>query len=312
MAETKSAHTHATNEKKCNVCGSSAHDVLFPEHVAQIHRIVKCRDCGLIYANPQSYDKIDGKVSMDQIDNAEGLEAEEETYDDFIRGLQNYINKQMIQLKDNRKCLNVLKQHNFSGRLLEIGAFTGHFIKEAERYGWQVDGIEPWTDAVKYAKDNLNLQIIPRPFEVVELPAHSYDAICSFHVIEHVYDPESFLLRILKFLNKDGVVVIETPCYDSLMFKILRHRERSMRCNGHLFFFTKASLLALFEKCGFRMIHFERVGRTLSLARLLVNVDIVAGRKKPLFSKLNDRLNLEKFTFTINLRDMLRMYCVPR
>lgn len=312
MAETKPAHKHGMKESNCNVCGSSAYDVLFPEHVAQLHRIVKCRNCGLIYANPQSCEKIDGKVSLDQIENQKGLEAEDETYDEFVRGLQNYINKQSIQAKDNRKCLKVLKQLNFSGRLLEIGAFTGHFIKEAQRYGWKVDGIEPWTHAVRYARVKLNLQMIPKPFEVVELPAHYYDAICSFHVIEHVYDPAKFLVRILKLLKKDGVVVIETPCYDSLMFKIFRHRERSMRCSGHLFFFTKASLLALFEKCGFRMIYFERVGRTLSLARLLVNMDIVTGRENPLFSKLNDRFNLERFTFTINLRDMIRIYGVPR
>ena len=38
----------------CNICNSDDYDVLFPAGKAQVHRIVKCKNCGLIYSNPQT------------------------------------------------------------------------------------------------------------------------------------------------------------------------------------------------------------------------------------------------------------------
>ena len=37
----------------CNLCGADDYDVLFEAGAAQIARIVKCRQCGLMYANPR-------------------------------------------------------------------------------------------------------------------------------------------------------------------------------------------------------------------------------------------------------------------
>lgn len=38
----------------CNLCLSNDYTELFPAGKAQIHRIVKCNVCNLIYANPQT------------------------------------------------------------------------------------------------------------------------------------------------------------------------------------------------------------------------------------------------------------------
>src|SRR5262249_11336842 len=42
------------------------------------------------------------------------------------------------------------KQHP---RMLEVGAYCGLFIKEAERRGWSAHGVEPSTWAARYARD---------------------------------------------------------------------------------------------------------------------------------------------------------------
>ncbi len=56
-------------EKKyvtCNSCGADDYTVVFPEGKAQIHRIVKCNNCGLMYANPQTTGSMSGKVSLEE------------------------------------------------------------------------------------------------------------------------------------------------------------------------------------------------------------------------------------------------------
>ena len=72
---------------------------------------------------------------------------------------------------------------------------------------------------------------------------------------------------------------METPTYDSLIFKLLKHREGSIRCNGHIYLFTKESLSMMVESCNFRVIKHEKVGRTLTLDQLMTNLDIIISKR---------------------------------
>ena len=58
------------------------------------------------------------------------------------------------------------------------------------------------------------------------------------HAIEHVSDPYSTWKEIYPILKPGGIFVMETPRYDTLMFKLLGKRERSLSCDGHIYFFT--------------------------------------------------------------------------
>ena len=52
------------------------------------------------------------------------------------------------------------------------------------------------------------------------------------------------------------------------MFKLLRHRERSVSCNGHIYFFTTETLRKVYEMAGFEHRQVRYVGRSLNLDRL--------------------------------------------
>ena len=137
---------------------------------------------------------------------------------------------------------------------------------------------------------------------------NSVDVLVATHVIEHVPDPSAFVAKAARILTKGGKLILETPTYDSFFFKLLKHRERSVRCNGHIYFFTKDSLSKLVEKQGFTVIRHEKVGRTLTLERLFYNFGVMTG-KKDFFAKAAKKLGLDKFVLRINARDMQRIYC---
>ncbi|MFZ5940863.1 MAG: class I SAM-dependent methyltransferase [Bacteroidota bacterium] len=291
---------------KCNNCGADDYTVLFPENKAQIHRVVKCKHCGLIYANPQTTHTVDGKVSADEEIEFDKEEMEQKLVG-FIPEKNQYLKKQYVQQKDYARVLDYLEKFE-KGTLLDVGSYTGVFLHGAKERGWNVIGIEPLPLPRLYSEREFGLTVLSTPFEVSPIDNGSIDVVVSFHVIEHVYDPKAFVQKCHDVLRKGGIMVLETPTYDSLTFKLLKHRERSMRCNGHIFFFTKKSLRDLAESKGFEVIRHDKVGRTLTVDRLFHNIGIMLG-KKEFFNKLALKLGLNKLYVHLNMHDMQRIYC---
>ena len=103
---------------------------------------------------------------------------------------------------------------------------------------------------------------------------------------------------------------METPIYDSLMFKLLGRRERSVSCEGHIYFFTSRTLAEVSERVGFKVLRANRVGRSMNLSRLVYNVGVMSKsrRVQGALSKAARALRFDKLSFSLNVRDMERIY----
>jgi len=289
---------------RCNLCGADDFKVVFEEGKAQVQRIVMCNNCELIYANPQKDNVSDVEINHLR---SEETNNEESEFDQFSPENHQYLKKQFLQLKDYSRILDSVEDKE-RGVFLEIGSYAGILLNEAKKRSWTVIGIEPLEIPALYAEKKFGIRVIREYFEQAGLENDTIDVIVSCHVIEHVPDPASFVRKAYDLLKPGGNLILETPAYDSLMFKLLRHRERSMRCDGHLFFFTKKTLSGLVEKCGFKVIKHEKVGRTLTLDRLFYNFGIITG-KKDFFQRLSGKMKLDKYIIRLNMRDMQRIYC---
>jgi 2-polyprenyl-3-methyl-5-hydroxy-6-metoxy-1,4-benzoquinol methylase len=133
------------------------------------------------------------------------------------------------------------------------------------------------------------------------------------HVIEHLDAPLTTLREISRVLKPNGHLVIETPRYDTLMFRLLGRRERSISCLGHIYFFTTATLKRLYEAAGFRTIRLDYVGRSLTVDRLLWNIGVVSKseRVSRWLTYVSRKMGLNKVHLYFNLRDMQRV-CVQK
>jgi 2-polyprenyl-3-methyl-5-hydroxy-6-metoxy-1,4-benzoquinol methylase len=289
----------------CNLCNSNNFTELFPAGKAQVHRIVRCNVCDLIYANPQTdnvseveknYTKVNGEGNKDGI-----------ALDNFNPDNHQYLKKQVLQLKDYSPIIDFVEK-DARGVFLEVGSYAGTFLNEAKKRGWDVIGVEPLEIPADYSEKKLGIRVIRKYFEEADLPAGSVSVVVATHVIEHVPNPVSFVEKANTLLKKGGKLILETPTYDSFTFKILGHRERSVRCDGHIYFFTKQTLRKLVEDHGFKVLKHESVGRTLTMDRLFYNFGVITG-KKQFFSNLSSRLKLDKRVVGLNFRDMQRIYC---
>lgn len=297
--------THKNKQVNCNLCSTDNYEVLFEAGKAQVHRIVKCKNCGLIYANPQT-----DNVTAVEKNYAVDTKRKMEELNRFNVDTHPYLRKQYLQMKDYSSILDHVDQE-VKGLLVEVGSYAGVFLNEAKKRGWQVLGIEPLELPALFSEKEFGIQVIQSYFEEADIPANSVDVIVSNHVIEHVPDPTQFIAHAHLLLKKGGQLILETPTYDSLSFKILKHRERSVRCEGHLYFFTEKSLKKLVQDNGFTVVDHRRVGRTLTLDRLFYNFGVIT-RKPKFFSSVSQNLNLHKWTMTINMRDMQRIYCAKK
>ena len=290
-------------EIKCTICRSSEYDVVFKENEAQIHQIVKCAKCGLMYANPQkttiaeTYCAETTKSLPPLTEKDQSIQQAHNKVSDYKK-INGFINAEIAN----------------KGRVLEIGAYSGAFLNLFKEQEWEVLGLEPNKRAVTYAKDNYGIDMLQSSLEAANLGKESFDAVVMLHVIEHLYDPAMGLEIINSILKQGGILAIETPTFDTLMFKILGRRERSISCNGHIFFFTFETLKKLLERHGFEVIKKEKVGRTLTIDRLLWNIGVISKNDfvKMVLNKLSKLFYLDQGSIYINVRDMQRVYRIKK
>jgi SAM-dependent methyltransferase len=280
----------------CNLCGSNDYTVRFEQGVAQVNQIVNCKACGLMYANPRTQE-VDSVLI--------------ETYDPEVKPDSQRVGRESVQVKDYEKTRVFLNKHYpQKGKLIDVGSGLGYLLNFFKQDGWNVVGVEPNVGACRYAESQLGIETIPTILEKAELEDRSVDVALMMNVIEYVSDPYSTLKEVYRILKPGGIFVMETPRYDTLMFKLLGKRERNLNCNGHIYFFTTSTLEKLVTKAGFTVLKTDYVGRSLTLDRVLYVLGVMS--KSQLIQKiLKDvavKLPLNKISLSLNVRDMERIY----
>jgi 2-polyprenyl-3-methyl-5-hydroxy-6-metoxy-1,4-benzoquinol methylase len=284
----------------CNNCQSDQYSVLYGPGQAQVNQIVRCRQCGLMYAFPRR-----------PADHVQIESWPDDPNWNYADQHPQRFEKERLQVRDYagaRKWLN--RVHPNRGTLVEVGSSLGFLLDAFRADGWDVLGIEPDKNACRHATQTLGLKVSNATLESANLPSESTDVLVMLHVIEHVPNPVATLREIHRVLKPGGHLVLETPRYDTLMFKLLGRRERSLSCDGHIFFFTTDSLRTAYTKAGFDLEHLEYPPRSLTLDRLLYNVGVISKSAsiQRMIGVLSRGLFLNKIRLSANVRDMQRVY----
>lgn len=107
------------------------------------------------------------------------------------------------------------------GKLLEVGIGNGQYLLLMQELGWEVEGIEPDTQASKIAQE-MGFKIQSCGVEDAQLSSNYYDAIVLHHVTEHLPDPKTTLLKLISCLRVNGTLMTISPnpnSFCSLIFK---------------------------------------------------------------------------------------------
>jgi 2-polyprenyl-3-methyl-5-hydroxy-6-metoxy-1,4-benzoquinol methylase len=144
-------------------------------------------------------------------------------------------------------------------RLLEIGCGDGRMLARMKSRGWETEGVEFDPKCV----DQVRAAEIPchsGDLREVSLPANKYDAIYMGNVIEHVYEPRSFLRECFRILRPNGQLVILTPNTESWGHRHFKQDWRGLEPPRHLQIFNLRNLSRAVQDAGFSL----RTARTSS------------------------------------------------
>ncbi len=209
-----------------------------------------CLDCGHIFANPCP--------SPDFIFSLYGQVCDPEYEEEAAGRSRNFL-----------RILDALERMiPERGALFDVGAATGILLDLARSRGWQPDGIEPSSWAVKIAAEKYRLALRHGPFETAALKENAYAAVLMVDFIEHTPLPHEAVVRAQRILRPAGVLVLVTPDVHSPAAKIAGRRWWHLR-PAHLAFFSRASLQALLRRAGFTIIEERRYAWTFSAHYLL-------------------------------------------
>lgn len=186
--------------------------------------IVKCRDCGLIYANPQP-------VPFDLQDHY-GVAPEDYWKDSYFQINEDHFKgeiKRIYELIDFKKGM----------KALDIGAGLGKTMIALTRVGFDAYGFEPSYQFYERAITKMGIspdRLKRGMIENTDYPADMFDFITFAAVLEHLYDPSDAIVKAMKWLKPNGLMHIEVPSSDWLINKLINafYRFRQMDYVGNI------------------------------------------------------------------------------
>ena len=105
-----------------------------------------------------------------------------------------------------------------SDTLLEVGSGRGYFLRFIEDKVKSAVGLELNTEAV--AQKVCRSDVLPMMVEeLAASAARKFDVVCSFQVLEHIPEPDTFLRACIDCLAPSGQLILSTPNSDHIPFQ---------------------------------------------------------------------------------------------
>ena len=154
------------------------------------------------------------------------------------------------------------------GSLLDIGCGNGFFLECALESGFRdVHGVEPSHQAVNKATRSIRERIVRDIMRPGIFEAEQFDAICMFHVFDHIPDPNQLLLECLRILKPGGFVLALNHNVESWSARLLGERSPIFDIE-HTFLYSPSTMRLIFEATDFKVIEQGCVWNTYSIAYL--------------------------------------------
>ena len=237
--------------RNCAVCQTVTEQELLYEKWG--YPIFRCRVCHL------------GSTGLSGSFDAASIYSRSYFHGERKDGYADYPGSEDVLRKEFGRIVAKLRGYGLSsGRLLEIGSAYGFFLLEAQHY-FECYGVEISEEAVKSCQArglNVHCGTVNPEFLKENGP---FDVTVMLDVIEHLQNPAEILTMLYAVLNQQGLLMLSTGDWDSILAKVMKKHWRLMTPPQHLFYFSRKTLIDLLRKTGFRVIYCARPWKSIPL-----------------------------------------------
>lgn len=202
-------------------------------------RVVRC-SCGFVYNRRQARQEVLDEFYKNSAAANKWVEIKG-TKKEFYR--QNSKYKQAVDFLKKSNCKSIA----------DIGCGNGAFLASMKGVGVEtVHGFEMNDSAIEAAKSTgAWIQKGDLKYFINDV-ARTYDAVSLWGVLEHLKNPLESLKAISNNISDGGRIAVCVPNVNSLLVRTLWQKAFTF-CPQHLWYFSEASLSALFRLCGFNL-----------------------------------------------------------
>lgn len=137
-------------------------------------------------------------------------------------------------------------------KVLDIGCSHGEFLAH---FGPGSAGLTIMPKEAEYGQArglDVRLGNIEEP-AIPVAPDEKFDAIFANNILEHMYGPYAFLLRLRGFLGPGGMAIIGVPCVPKIVSLWRFKKFRGSLALSHINFFTRDTLIKTIERAGWQV-----------------------------------------------------------
>ena len=155
--------------------------------------------------------------------------------------------------------------------ILDVGCGNGYLVNYLIEKGYNAYGTDASEKGITIAKqtnpDRFFVQDLSTDKLPLELQHLKFDTVIATELIEHLYDPEDFVIFCKQALHGKGEIILSTPYHGYLknlalsLFNKWDTHLNPLWLGGHIKLWSKATLSLLVSKNGFTDVIFKGTGR---------------------------------------------------
>ncbi len=232
-----------------------------------VDQLVRCRRCSLQYVNP----RLRGDLILDAY-----TEGDDPAYVSQLQARERTFAAALAEIE---------RAAGTTGTLLDIGTAAGAFVAAAQQRGWAAEGCEPNRWLADWGARHYGITIRQGGVFDQDYPAHSFDVVTLWDVIEHTPDPRRVLEHCRRLLKPGGLLVVNYPDIGSWIARLMGRRWLFLT-SVHLYYFDRKTMRRLLQSTDFTVETVRPHVQRLELDYILFRAGILS----PLVSQMARRV----------------------
>ncbi|MHC4865117.1 MAG: class I SAM-dependent methyltransferase [Planctomycetota bacterium] len=231
------------NSSTCGYCGESRSLKLYPTRSIAGDRfgLNRCLSCRAVFLSPQP--------TEEQLARA---------YDDTYYGPgETKFTAPIEKALDHFRWARARRVRSYiapQAKVLDVGCGNGRFLGYLIKRGFGAYGTELPGRAAERAAQIPQLNLKVGPLEDAGFTEGFFDAICMWHVFEHLTAPKETLEIVRNILKPEGYLFMSLPNIDSLQSRLFKGRWLHLDPPKHPFLLGPKDLTAQMKLLGFSLM----------------------------------------------------------